>query len=222
MSCGVRDRVAAAIAAACALVLAAVVLALGVANPPEPAPITTDRLGPDSGELVADYLTRAAATLEPGAADVRWGLVGFDTEVTAEQAGILLGDDVITQLWFRVPIDRVQTPIVPVGVAGADSIARAPGYAAAQLHGTTGEWDRQGRIDAVSASRLAGNCACVVAATVRAPQSDLAALGAVPGVRSVEALPGDAVFGRFAVRPLLPEQTVTVVPGPDDGEVPER
>ena len=31
-------------------------------------------------------------------------------------------------------------------------------------------------------------------------------------------LPGDAVAGRFAVSPLLPEQVEVVAPGPDDGE----
>lgn len=232
MSCGVSDRITAAVAAVCAVGLVAVVLVLGAANPPRRAPVATDRLGPDSGELVADYLARAAASVDPTGTDPRWGLVTFTTEVTATQAASLVGaagtdaagtdDAVISQLWFRVPIDRVQTPIVGVGVAGAESIARSPGYAAAQLYGTTGEWDRQGRIDAVSAARLGENCACALAATIRASQRDLAAVAAVPGVRAVEALPADAVFGRFAVRPLLPEQSVAVTPGPDDGEVPER
>ncbi|GAA4480432.1 hypothetical protein GCM10023094_26950 [Rhodococcus olei] len=221
------DRIAAAVAAVCAAGLVAVVLVLGAANPPRQAPIATDRLGPDSGELVADYLARASASVDPTGTDPRWALVTFTTEVTATQAASLVGaagtdDAAISQLWFRVPIDRVQTPIVAVGVAGAESIARAPGYAAAQLYGTTGEWDRQGRIDAVSAARLGENCACALAATIRASQRDLAAVAAVPGVRAVEALPADAVFGRFAVRPLLPEQTLAVTPGPDDGEVPER
>ncbi|MFF0817064.1 hypothetical protein ACFYVR_18175 [Rhodococcus sp. NPDC003318] len=216
------DRTAGVVAATCAAGLAAAVLVLGATNPPTPKAITTDRLGPDSGELVADYLARAAESLDGSSQETSWGLVAFDTEVTATAADDLTGDVPISQLWFRVPVERVQTPIVAVGVAGAESIARAPGYAAARLYGTTGEWDRQGRIDAVSAYRLAQDCACVVGATVRGPQSELAALAEVPGVRAVEALPADAVFGRFAVRPLLPEQTVAVTPGPDDGEVPER
>lgn len=237
MSCGVPDRVAVAVTAVCTAALGAVVLVLGATNPPTPAAITTDRLGPDSGELVADYLARADESLEgPDGEDVRWALVSFDSEVTTSQADTTVQavhtdtvnpgtgnpNTAISQVWFRVPIDRVQTPIVAVGVAGAESIARSPGYAAARLYGTTGEWDRQGRIDAVSAYRLAQDCACVVGVTVRGPQSDLAALAAVPGVRAVEALPADAVYGRFAVRPLLPEQTVAVTPGPDDGDVPER
>lgn len=227
MSCGVPDRIATVAAVVCAVALAVVVVVLGVENPPTPRPVSTDSLGPDAGEPVADYLARASVTLDEAAVDgadsgPRWGLVTFDDEVTATDADALTGDVRISQVWFRVPIDRVQTPIVPVGVAGAESVARASGLAAAQLHGTTGEWDRQARVDAVSASRLTQDCACVVAVTVRAPLTELVALSDVAGVRSVEALPADAVFGRFAVRPLLPEQTEAVTPGPDDGEVPER
>ncbi|MFD4293972.1 hypothetical protein ACFWPA_11885 [Rhodococcus sp. NPDC058505] len=216
------DRIGAAITAVCAAGLAATVVALGVANPPTPRTVGTDVLGPDPGEQVAGYLTRAADSVAAAGPDVRWALVSFDTEVTASGAQALLGDVGASQLWFRVPIDRVQTPIVAVGVAGAASVARAPGYAAARVAGAASTDDRAGRIAAVSASRLAGDCACVVAATVRAPQDDLLALAAGEGVWAVEALPADAVFGRFAVRPLLPGQSGTVAPGPDDGAVPER
>ncbi|MFD1813019.1 hypothetical protein [Rhodococcus gannanensis] len=217
------DRFGAVAAAVCAAGVVAGVVALGAANPPTPLPVSTDRLGPDAGEQVADYLARAGDTLDTGdGADPRWGLVSFDHEVTAAEADALTADVRVSQLWFRVPIDRVQTPIVPVGVAGAESIARASGLAAVQLRGTTGEWDRQAQVDAVSALRLGQNCACVVAATVRGPLSEVAELEGVDGVRVVEVLPSDAVFGRFAVRPLLPEQTDAVTPGPDDGEVPSR
>ncbi len=219
------DRAGAAVAAVCAVVLAAVVVWLGAANPPRQAPIGTDRLGPETGEPVGDYLSRARASLaeptESGAP--RWALVAFDRELTATGAGDLLGDRAqVTQLWFRVPIARVQTPIVAVAVGGDESIARAPGYAAVRLAGGAGAGDRQSRVAAVSAARLGADCACVVAATVRAPTSDLAAVADLPGVRGVEALPADAVFGRFAVTPLLPEQTVVATPGPDDGPVPDR
>lgn len=217
-----RDRVGAAIAAGCAAALAVTVVALGAANPPARTPVGTDVLGPNPGERVAGYLARAAETVVADGPEARWALVSFDTEVTASGAQSLLGAVPASELWFRVPIDRVQTPIVGVGVAGAESVARAPGYAAARLNGAATGSDRSGRVAAVSAHRLAQDCACVVAATVRAPQRDLAALAEVDGVRVVEALPADAVFGRFAVRPLLPEQTVAVTPGPDDGEVPER
>jgi hypothetical protein len=40
------------------------------------------------------------------------------------------------------------------------------------------------------------------------------------GVRAVEALPPDAVSGKFAVEPLLPEYIDVVGPLPDDGPVP--
>lgn len=213
-----------ALAVACTAGLVATVVALGVSTPPVPTPVGTDRLGPGAGEPVAHYLTRAAATVAPAGEDTRWGLVGFDTEVTATRAGEAVGPDVaLSQLWFRVPLERVQTALVPVGVSGTDSLSRAAGYAAARLQraGAGGD-DRRSRIDEVSAARLGQDCACVVAATVRGPQSALAALAAVPGVRVVEALPADAVYGRFAVRPLLPGQRAVVAPGPDDGAVPAR
>lgn len=47
----------------------------------------------------------------------------------------------------------------------------------------------------------------------------MGALRSTSAVRAVEALHADAVFGRFAIRPLLPEHAETVSPGPDDGAV---
>lgn len=83
----------------------------------------------------------------------------------------------------------------------------------------TGETERQANISAVSAEELARNCACVIGIVVRADGDRLAALQTESDVRVVEALAADAVFGRFAVRPLLPEQVDLVLPGPDDGSV---
>jgi hypothetical protein len=84
----------------------------------------------------------------------------------------------------------------------------------------TGETERQAQIAAVSSAVLARNCACVIGVVVRGDHEALTALRSAPDVRAVEALGADAVAGRFAVRPLLPEQVETVVPGPDDGLVP--
>lgn len=41
-----------------------------------------------------------------------------------------------------------------------------------------------------------------------------------PWVRAVEALPPDAVWERFAVRPLQPQQVDAAYPLPDGGPVP--
>ena len=61
--------------------------------------------------------------------------------------------------------------------------------------------------------------ACVIGLVVRAPTAVLADIAATDGVRAVEALPADAVAGRFSVSPLLPEHVDVVLPGPDDGEL---
>lgn len=224
-----RDRTRSAATAGCVLALVALVVVLGVLNPPQRPPVATDRLGPDSGEPVAQYLDRAAAglaDLDTAAAEAaspeHWALVSLTTERTAPDAYRLAAGVRVSELLFRVPLDRVQTPLVVVGIAGERSAARAAAVAAGRMQGSAGEWDRQAQIDAVSAARLSADCACVVGLTVRGDPAALRALAATPGVRSVEALPADAVFGRFAVVPLLPEQTGTVAPGPDDGEVPAR
>ncbi|TQF73733.1 hypothetical protein FK531_09065 [Rhodococcus spelaei] len=210
-------------AAACVVALVVLVVVLGVLTPPRPSSIATDRLGPDSGEEVAQYLDRARASLaEPESGDPRWALVSLAPETTARQAYTLADGVRVSQVLFRVPLDRVQTPLIVVDVAGEESVLRAPAVAADRSQGSTGEWDRQAQIDAVSATRLAQDCACVVGLTVRGDLDRLRALAGTPGVRAVEALPPDAVFGRFAVNPLLPEQTQTAAPGPDDGEVPAQ
>ncbi|MFE3289863.1 hypothetical protein [Rhodococcus sp. NPDC059234] len=216
-------RAGVATTVACAVALVVLVLLLGVLTPPRPSSIATDRLGPDSGEPVADYLDRARTSLaDLDGASQRWALVSFDPEQTAAQAYRTAGGVRVSQVLFRVPLDRVQTQLIVVDVAGEESVLRAPAVAAGRLSGSTGEWDRQGRVDAVSASRLAQDCPCVVGLTVRGDPDRLRELAAAPGVRAVEALPADAVFGRFAVNPLLPEQTQAASPGPDDGEVPAR
>ncbi|SEL76397.1 hypothetical protein [Rhodococcus maanshanensis] len=218
-----RDRAGAVAAICCALALAVLVVVLGLANPPRPTPIATDRLGPDTGEVVAEYLDRAADSVAGSDTDQHWALVSLGPEATVDQAYRLAGGVRISQVLFRVPIERVQTQLIVVDVPGDEAaVRRSPLVAAGRLQGSAGEWDRQARIDAVSAGRLADGCACVVGMTVRGDLAQLRALASRPGVRAVEALPADAVHGRFAVVPLLPEHVDVVRPGPDDGEVPAR
>lgn len=218
-----HDRAGAVAAAGCAVALAALVLALGVANPPRTTSIATDRLGPDGGEAVASYLARAGTSVSGTDTGQHWALVALGPEATADRAYRLADGVRISQMIFRVPLDRVQTQLIGVDVpANEEAVRRSSGVAAGRLQGSAGEWDRQARIDAVSAGRLADGCACVVGMTVRGDVEMLRALTSRPGVRAVEALPSDAVYGRFAVTPLLPEHVDTVMPGPDDGEVPER
>lgn len=210
---------------ACVTLLVLAVLLAGLRAPVRPASVRTDALGPDSGELVADYLTRAAGSLDDPADGQapRWALVSFtepiDVGAVAELTGGAGADMRVAQLLFRVPIDRVQTPLVTVAVPqNPEALRRAPAVAAARLQIPASGDDRAARVAAVSAERLAAGCACVVGLVVRASPAQLHSLRSEPGARAVEALPADAVAGRFAVSPLLPEQVDVVAPGPDDGE----
>ena len=151
-------------------------------------------------------------------------------------AGDLLGEDqsghlraVGTELYQRILADALRAlrrqpderwdPEVTVAVPQhPEALRRAPTVAASRLQIPASGNDRAARVAAVSAERLAAGCACVVGMVVWAAPEDLQALTDDARVRAVEALPGDAVAGRFAVSPLLPEQVEVVAPGPDDGE----
>ena len=97
--------------------------------------------------------------------------------------------------------------------------------------GTTGERASLRPADAreramfeLTADTVAHDGEVVIGVIVRADIAELRALadrGGPTSVRSVEALPPDAVWGRFAVRPLLPSYTDVVAPLPDDAAVPE-
>ncbi|MGF7123834.1 hypothetical protein [Rhodococcus sp. AG1013] len=208
-----------------AVALTGTVVALGVANPVPPARVSTDRLGPDAGEPVAEYLDRANASLVedagPDAGAEHWALVSLDAPATASTLLDTVGDLRVSQVMFRVPIERVQTPIVTIPVAAnRESVERASTVASARLSMAGAGVDRQSQVMAYSAARLSTGCTCVVGAVVRGSLAQLRALAATPTARAVEALPADAVAGAFAVSPLLPSQTTVVVPGPDDGPVP--
>lgn len=209
---------------AVALVVGALAV-VGYLNPQRQLGVSTDRLGPDSGEQVSEYLARAATTLttdsESTENEPRWGSVSFDRELTAEQAYAVADGVRISQVLFRVPIDRVQTPILTVGVPGSErSVLNSTARAASQAQESFGMGDRQSQIAALSQRRLLGGCACVVTLVVRGTPDRFAEVAGRAGVRAVEALPPDAVSGKFAVEPLLPEYVDIVAPLPDDGLVP--
>lgn len=208
------------------LVAAAILLVGGLAgvgylNPQRQLGVGTDRLGPDSGEQVTDYLARAKASLLTDDAEPRWGSVSFDRELTAEQAYTAANGVRISLMLFRVPLDRVQTPILTVGVPGSErSILNSTARAAGQIQESFGAGDRQTRIAAVSQRRLLSGCECVVTVVVRGTAAELSEVAGRDGVRAVEALAPDAVSGKFAVEPLLPEHVDIVGPLPDDGPIP--
>ncbi len=222
-------------AEAVALVVAALVFfaIVGALNPLRQLAVDTDRLGPDNGEYVAEYVDRAAMSVKKSLEDndLHWGLVSFDSAVSSAQSWGLVDGIRISQVLLRVPLDRVQTAVITVGVSGSElSVAESESVAASRLQvsmgrasmgpASMGQGDRQSQIDAASASALSAGCDCVVGLIVRAPAAALATIAGRPGVRAVEALPADAVAGRFAVRALLPDFVDVVGPLPDDGPVP--
>lgn len=210
---------------ACALAAAALVLCavVGVLNPLPSPGVSTDRLGPDNGESVDDYAGRAATSVEEARedSDLHWALVSFVSATSPARAYELSGGIRIAQVLLRVPMERVQTQVIAIGVAGTErSVLESEALAASRLQGSTGQWDRQSQIDAASSARLAAGCDCVVGLIVYATGEALSTVGEEAEVRVVEALPSDAIAGRFAVRALLPDFVDVVGPLPDDGPIP--
>ena len=204
------------------IALVGLVIVAGLVVPPKPAPIGTDRLGPESGTAVTDYLELARDSLD-GPDEPRYALVSLRDGVTAEQAFEIAGGARITQMVFRVPVPRVQTPLAVVGVGeGRNSVLGSVDVAVDRLRtaAAAAANERSRSTAALSAQRIGARCACVVALTMRATSSQLRTVADGPQVRAVEALPADAVGGRFALVPLLPETTDIVEPLPDDGDVP--
>jgi hypothetical protein len=209
-----------ALLAACGVV-AALVAFYTAARSPAPAPgppAGSVRLGPESGEAVAAYLARAAATL-PSPGTTALALVQFGDERTVADAPAV-GAPV--EAVFRVDIPRVQTalrfaPLEP-GVAAALDTARQRAAAAADADAGR----LTGRARAVAAAEAAAltrpDCPCLVALVVSADGAVLRS--SVPGVRVVEAAPPGVTLRELALSPLLPEQADRADPLPDDGPVP--
>ena len=193
------------------------------ASGPVPAAGTV-RLGPEAGEDVVAYLTRAPTTLPPDGARAP-ALVQLATEVAAPDAlAAVAGTTPLTAV-FRVPITRVQTalrfvalePGVPVAAALDNARVRAERAAAADA----GLPDRPGAVAAAEAAALGrADCRCVVALVVDGDRAGLSAVGGRAPVRAVEAASPGTTDGELALSPLLPEQTARADPLPDDGPVP--
>lgn len=208
----------------------AAVVGVGFANPVPTPPIRTDTLGPDSGEAVPDYLDRARDSVASVDGPV-WALVSFtkaltvDEVITSTSSVQVPGAEVsgvrVSRVMFRVPIERVQTPLMSVPVPDNDeAVRRSPGVAATRLVSLGGDTDRQQQVALASAKQLSAGCACAVGVLVRATPEGLEAIEHDSNVRAVQALPSDASPWLAAVRPLLPEYVDVVAPGPDDGPVP--
>lgn len=208
-----------AAAAACGVF----VLALGYLIPPAEEIVSTDRLGPDQGESIAAYLDRARESLIGTDGADRWALVSFTEYRPATELRDQVGELRIGQALYRVSLPRVGTPLVAVQTPAGDVALRRSGADAAWQLADQRRYvgdDRTTRTLDVVVARLRADCACSPGVVVRAPLPRLRDLAEQPGIRAVQALPADAVAGRFAVESLLPDSPDPVGPPPDDGPVP--
>ncbi|MBF6414743.1 hypothetical protein IU441_16355 [Nocardia cyriacigeorgica] len=204
-----------------------VLIAVGAVQPPRPEGVSTDRLGPEQGESVADYRARAQDSLAGTDAAEHWALVSFTEYRTPRRLPELAGGLRIGRVLYQVPLPRVQTQLVTVQVPATEEVVLRSAEDAAwqlldQLRRGTVVDERTEQIITVSAARLRDGCACAVGLVVRGSMEQLRNLAARNGIRAVEALPADAVAGAFAVVPLLPDATGVIGPAPDDGPVPDR
>lgn len=209
--------------------LVAVLLVCGCAGAcasPRAPVMGTELLGPEQGEPVADYLTRARHTL-PATGEV-WALVQFGEPVDAGTAAALTEGVRVSRVVYRVPLPRVQTALVTMPLPGqrpAAELRGAQGRAAdeRQQAGERAAANGQGRaagIAAAEAAELRAGCACVLALLVRADRVGLDAVASRPPVRVIHAATTGLPLQALAVSPLLPEQRDVVGPVPDDGPLP--
>ncbi len=231
-----------------AALLAAFTIAVVVAGQrAEPPPVAgVERLGPESGEPVADYLRRAGGSLPPAGGDEvwageMWALVQLSGYLDPAAAAALVPGGVensgvensgvensvrLSGVVLRVPLPGVQTALVFRDLPGQRpaaelaSAVRAAGQDRARAAAQAPPGSRHSAVAAAEAARLRAGCACVLALLVRADGDVLRALADRPGVRAVHAAsPGTSRQG-LAVAPLLPEQHDVAGPVPDDRPVP--
>ncbi|MFC9476094.1 hypothetical protein ACFTS5_28235 [Nocardia sp. NPDC056952] len=204
-----------------AAVGAVILLVIAFREPPPASAVATDRLGPAPGEQVEHYLVDAKASLDGADTDQHWALVSFTEYIAPQQLPAAADGLRISGVIQHVPVDRVQTPVITVATPGGDEPAVKSGEAAAGLVAAQQFRDeRSAAVAHVTESRLRAGCACTAGLVVRGTLTQLRDLATQPGVRAVQALPADAVAGRFAVSPLLPGSSDTVTSSPDDGPVP--
>lgn len=201
--------------AAAIAVVFLVAMVLGIANPVRPSSVRTDALGPDNDETAEQYLGRASSGSGDGE---RWALVSFVRSMPAAEVLAVMDGVRVSVVYVHVPLPRVQTPVIDVAVPDTDVVVARSVRDAATLV-PPGSTERSRAVAAVVRDRLISDCACVAGVLVRADVARLSELGADTDVRVLEALPEDAVFGRFAVTPLFPERSGDAAQ-PDDGPVP--
>ncbi|MGH3941882.1 MAG: hypothetical protein ACRDTG_25315 [Pseudonocardiaceae bacterium] len=219
------SRGGAALLAVLLVAFGSAVVVAGQRNEP-PAALGTERLGPEFGEPVADYLRRAAESLPPPGADQVWALVQLDGYLEPGPAAELIPRTRLSQVVLRVALPGVQTSLIFRDVPGqhpAEELAaavRAAGLDRDRAAAQVPPGSRQAEVAAAEAVRLRAGCACVLALLVRTDPATLHELSNHPAVRVVHAAASDTPRQGLSVAPLLPEQRDVVGPVADDGQVP--
>lgn len=208
-----------------ALLLVALGLAfwLGSVTPVRVVRPDGDRLGPQSGQAVAEYLGEARSSLAAApAGERRWALISPVTEWTPDEVWTrAAGLDRVGRVLVRVRIPGVATPTAAVSPGQSIEGVRAVNeLAALAMPGLVAPGARGDAIARVTASRLRAGVPAVVGVVVWGTGEALRAVAGRPGVRSIQVLPRDGA--RFGVFALLPSSTDRAVPGPDDRPVPVR
>jgi len=182
------------------------------------------RLGPEPGEPVVHYLTRAADSFpQTGTA---WALVQFDDHLPPADTARVARDVRLARVVLRVPLARVQTALITRSVPGQrpeEEIAAVLRSAAAHRQAAAARAPAGSRAAAVAAAeahRLRDGCGCVVAVLVRTDRVGLQRLAAREQVRAVHAAQVGTPPQGLALAPLLPEQREVAGPVADDGPVP--
>ncbi|OAH49608.1 hypothetical protein AYJ66_16410 [Dietzia cinnamea] len=159
----------------------------------------------------------------------RWALVSAGGAWSvAEAAGAVRDLPRVSGLSVQVPVEGVAMPVTDValaepvaGEAGREAaFGRGLERAAARLDLAPAGSDRVAAAAALTASRIRAGEPAIIGLLVRGTTGQLRAVADHRGVRAVEALPPDAVYGRFAVQPLLPQQVEAALPLPDAAPVP--
>lgn len=187
-------------------------------------PAGVQRLGPEAGEPVTAYLRRANASLPAGYSSY-WALVQLDSYLTTDRAAELTQGVRLSKVVFRVPLPRVQTALITRDLSGQQPVAelaRAQRSAAAERLAVSriAPESRRAAVAAAEATQLDRGCACVLALLVFGDGDALHAVATRPDARAVQAALPDTSIEDLAISPLLPEQTQTAGPVPDDGPAP--
>jgi hypothetical protein len=203
------------------------------------------RVGVVPGQTISGYLASSQKELmgltdpsTPPVAGETWALVGLDAYVAPGSLPNLLAGVAVAQVYTRVPLSGVHTPVVriPVYKLPADVMTGMLDAALDRDHEeaeyrqlsrrTTGDGVNEARARqayetaAVSAAAEAAayrtGCSCVFAAVIRAAPTTLQGVATRPGIRVVDPAPEVNRLDRTEFRPPLPEQsgTVPAEPGP--------